>query len=226
MNYSLIKDFSHWKIREYALLFALLVIQTIAYMVSPTNIFSLFGTLCGATCVVLIAKGKISNYLFGFISSVIIFALAIQAKVYAEMPLQIFYIIVDIVSVIVWFKASSDHTGEVKKARALHGIERTYPVFLWAFFSLVAFYIVYFLGDSQPILDAATFGMGATAMILLLYRFRENFVIWFLTNLLSIVLWFKAGLSTANYTVFVMYVLYLLNSINGIYLWYRKNGIN
>lgn len=87
MNYSLIKDFSHWKVGEYAVLVSLLIIQIVAFTISPTSYVALFGALCGATCVVLTAKAKVSNYLFGFISSIIILLTAFQARVFAEMPL-------------------------------------------------------------------------------------------------------------------------------------------
>lgn len=220
VDYSMTRDFSGWKLKEYALLAILIIVQLLAFTIHPTSYIALFGAICGAVCVVLVAKGKVTNYLFGAISSVIILVMALQARVYAEMPLQVFYIIVDIISVIVWFRASTDHTGSVKKANKFTSFKLLIPVFLWIFLADAAYLIISMLGDAQPLLDACTAGMGATAMILLLFRYRENFIFWFITNLLSIVLWFKAGQYTpAGFVFFILYCCYFANSIMGTFLW-------
>lgn len=130
--------------------------------------------------------------------------------------------IVDIISVIVWFRASGDNSGTVRKVRKLTGFELLYPVALWAVLSSAAYFIISVLGDAQPLLDAATAGMGATAMILLLFRFRENFMVWIVANLLSIILWFKAGQYTGvGFVFFIMYLMYFINSVMGNFLWFK-----
>jgi nicotinamide mononucleotide transporter len=201
-----------------------LVVQIIAFTLSPTNFITLLGGLCGATCVVLIAKGKAINYYFGFVSSVIILASALQAKVFAEIPLQIFFMVVDVVSLYVWYKASPLTRGSVKKARYLDKNSFLYVILLLFGFYLLSNGIITLLGDPQPIIDAATFSIGATAMILLLFQFRENFWFWMLSNIFSIILWFKAGQYTGgNYALFVMYILYFCNSLYGTINWFKMS---
>jgi nicotinamide mononucleotide transporter len=201
-----------------------LVVQIIAFTLSPTNFITLLGGLCGATCVVLIAKGKVINYYFGFVSSIIILASALQAKVFAEIPLQIFFMVVDIVSLYVWYKVSPLTRGSVKKARSLNRKNILSVVFLLLGFFLAANGVITLLGDPQPIIDAVTFSIGATAMILLLFQFRENFWFWMLANICSIILWFKAGQYIGgNYALFVMYILYFCNSLYGTINWFKMS---
>ena len=64
-------DFKGWETK--LLVLALMVgVQLIAFAINPSNWITLVGGLAGIICVNLIAQGKVSNYIFGLISAVII----------------------------------------------------------------------------------------------------------------------------------------------------------
>lgn len=52
------------------------------------ELITLVGGLAGIICVNLIAQGKVSNYIFGLISAVIIGYFGLVTRVYAEVLLQ------------------------------------------------------------------------------------------------------------------------------------------
>ena len=67
----------------------------------------------------LIAQGKVSNYIFGLISAVIIGYFGLVTRVYAEVLLQSFYIIMDITGLYAWLRASEDGSGQVTEVKVL-----------------------------------------------------------------------------------------------------------
>lgn len=78
-------------------------------------------------------------------------------------------------------------------------------------------------GSSQPILDGITAFLPIAGTILLVTRFREQWLVWIPYNLLEVVMWFGAmSIAPEVLSIFVMRVVFLLNSILGAYLWYKE----
>ena len=77
----------------------------------------------------------------------------------------------------------------------------------------------------QVFSDAARTTFNIAGQVLLSLAFYEQWYLWILVNIASIVLWGSTMLSGAasSYTVvmFIKYCFYLLNSINGLRIWYR-----
>lgn len=99
----LVNDFKGWETRSYLFLALMVGVQLIAFAINPSNWITLVGGLAGIICVNLIAQGKVSNYIFGLISAVIIGYFGLVTRVYAEVLLQSFYIIMDITGLYAWF---------------------------------------------------------------------------------------------------------------------------
>src|SRR5574344_405348 len=53
----------------------------------------LFTSWTGIVCVIMVAEGRASNYFFGFLNSVIYFALSYQNMFYGEVMTAIFFIV-------------------------------------------------------------------------------------------------------------------------------------
>ncbi len=108
----LVNDFKGWETRSYLFLALMVGVQLIAFAINPSNWITLVGGLAGIICVNLIAQGKVSNYIFGLISAVIIGYFGLVTRVYAEVLLQSFYIIMDITGLYAWLRASEDGSGQ------------------------------------------------------------------------------------------------------------------
>jgi nicotinamide mononucleotide transporter len=81
------------------------------------------------------------------------------------------------------------------------------------------------INRTQVFADAArtTFNIGG--QVLMALAFYEQWYLWILVNVASIILWGSTMLSSAasSYTVvmFVKYCFYLVNSFNGLRIWYN-----
>lgn len=66
-------------------------------------------------------------------------------------------------------------------------------LFTWLLIGVAAYILLGFVNDAQQTLDAITFSVSATGMLLMIKRYQSQFVFWLLGNIFSILLWFRAG---------------------------------
>ena len=218
----LVNDFKGWETRSYLFLALMVGVQLSAFAINPSNWITLVGGLAGIICVNLIAQGKVSNYIFGLISAVIIGYFGLVTRVYAEVLLQSFYIIMDITGLYAWLRASEDGSGQVTEVKVLKGIQWLYAFFTWLLIGVAAYILLGFVNDAQQTLDAITFSVSATGMLLMIKRYQSQFVFWLLGNIFSILLWFRVGTHAGgDYAIFVMYCMYTFNSIFGMFNWLK-----
>lgn len=82
---------------------------------------------------------------------------------------------------------------------------------------------LHYIGSALPALDGVTVVISLVAQILMLLRYREQWVLWVLVNLLTIslwaVMWLKHG--ETSLPLLLMYCMYLCNSIYGYVNWTR-----
>ena len=90
--------------------------------------------------------------------------------------------------------------------------------------SIVAFgFFLQYLGGKSVWIDSATNVLSITAQILMLKRFAEQWLLWISVNVLSIVLWISALVSTGgnDISMLVMWTAFLVNSIYGYLNWVK-----
>ena len=81
-------------------------------------------------------------------------------------------------------------------------------------------------GDPQPFKDSATTVLSIVAQALMSLAFMEQWILWILTNAISIVMWaVLAAKGGAHAEVMViMWSFYLLNSLNGFRIWRKLSA--
>ena len=113
--------------------------------------------------------------------------------------------------------------GVQVKARRLDVLQRIYLALgCFAAVTLVGFVLKY-LGDPQPFKDSATTVLSIVAQALMALAFMEQWALWIITNVISVVMWgvcVVRGEAHAGVMV-IMWVFYLLNSINGLRVWLK-----
>jgi nicotinamide mononucleotide transporter len=69
-------------------------------------------------------------------------------------------------------------------------------------------------------LDTITTTIGIIAQIMLILRFREQWILWFILDVLCVVLWAIDG----NWCLSMQYVFWIINCIYGFICWNPKNN--
>lgn len=173
---------------------------------------------CGIINVVLGGKGKLSNYLFGFIHCSLMIYITLISRLYADMGVTIYNFVMQFVGFFTWAKNMNKETHEVMK---IHASNKTRIVSLIAIVVgtvAVGFIMKRFTDDLAPFADAAKAVMQIIAMILMVKMFSEQWWLWIAINCISIFMYIKAG----NFPITMMYIVYLVNSVIMCVRWEKE----
>lgn len=214
--------FSDWTIFEKCWLALSVVIMVTMSVLSKDQPLALLSGLAGIISVVLCAKGKILNYAFGLIQAVTYVFICFQAHIYGEVMYNIFMVPMITIGFLTWNKHMSDDHEEVQ-ARNL--TLRGWVILLLCMVVSVTGYciILKLLHGNFVLVDATSTVLSVIATILMITRFSEQWLVWILVNVASVILWLMALESSdpGGVTLVVMWSAYLFNSIYGYVNWRR-----
>lgn len=187
--------------------------------------------IAGVLCVVLVAKGSIWNYLFGIINVSMYAYISYKADLYGDAALNaLYYVPMQFVGWWQWRKrgaamsqAEAGDRGVQVKARRFTWEQRLMLGLGCAAAVIVGGYVLKYFGDPQPFKDSATTVLSIVAQALMALAFMEQWALWIVTNIISGIMWcicVARGDAHAGVMV-IMWVFYLLNSLNGLRVWLR-----
>jgi nicotinamide mononucleotide transporter len=187
--------------------------------------------IAGVLCVVLVAKGSIWNYLFGIINVSMYAYISYKADLYGDAALNaLYYVPMQFVGWWQWRKrgaamsqAEAGDRGVQVKARRFTWEQRLMLGLGCAAAVIVGGYVLKYFGDPQPFKDSATTVLSIVAQALMALAFMEQWALWIVTNIISVIMWcicVARGDAHAGVMV-IMWVFYLLNSLNGLRVWLR-----
>lgn len=187
--------------------------------------------IAGVLCVVLVAKGSIWNYLFGIVNVSLYAYISYKAALYGDAALNaLYYVPMQFIGWWQWRKRgaalSSDEAsdeGVQVKARRFTWRQRVILALGCAAAVVAGGFILRHFGDPQPFKDSTTTVLSIVAQALMALAFMEQWALWIITNVVSVVMWcicVSRGEAHAAVMV-IMWVFYLLNSINGLRVWLR-----
>ena len=187
--------------------------------------------IAGVLCVVLVAKGNIWNYLFGIINVSMYAYISYKAALYGDAALNaLYYVPMQFIGWWQWRKrgaavseAEAGGAGVQVKARRFSWRQRVILAVGCAIGVIAVGYVLKHFGDPQPFKDSATTVLSIVAQALMALAFMEQWALWIITNVISVAMWsicVVRGEAHAAVMV-IMWVFYLLNSLNGFRVWLK-----
>ncbi|TCD10276.1 nicotinamide riboside transporter PnuC [Pedobacter frigidisoli] len=157
-----------------------------------TSIIEWFAVGFGVSEVLLAKKNNIWLYPTGIISILLSMFLLLNVKLYAEMLLSIYYLVMSVYGWVIWKKRKLDAENQVSWST---NNELTIAVLI----SVVGFFVFYFVlrnhTDSDvPLLDAFVSSTAWAGMWLLAKRKIENWILLNVSNIVAIPLLFHKKL--------------------------------
>lgn len=208
---------------EKLFLVSMLMLQIIVYVFTPDTVIGIISGISGVISVVLCAKGKISFYFVGFVQTISYLYLAWTNSFYGEVIENVFYLVTMIWGIFIWKKnmtKNADGTSDVRAKKFNWWKWLTSIVGTIALTVLVGMWLDS-IGSNQAYLDAATNVMAIFAQLLMIWRYREQWIWWIVIDLICIVMWFNVG----NWTMVAMYIAWTINAVYGWYNWSKLNKI-
>ena len=207
------------------------IVSNVVYSLLTGNV-DVVGSVAGVAgvlCVVLVAKGSIWNYVFGIVNVSLYAYISYKASLYGDAGLNaLYYFPMQFIGWWQWRKRgaamSQDEAGEQSvqvKARRFSWKQRALLFAGCAVAVVAGGFMLKYIGDPQPFKDSTTTVLSIIAQALMALAFMEQWVLWIITNIVSVVMWcvcVARGDAHAGVMV-IMWVFYLMNSVNGLRVW-------
>ena len=209
------------------------IVSNIIYSVltGEIDLIGSVAAVAGVLCVVLVAKGSIWNYLFGLVNVSLYAYISYEASLYGDTGLNaLYYLPMQFIGWWQWRKrgaavseAEADGRGVQVNARRFNVSQRILLASGCTVAVVATGFLLQYLGDPQPFKDSTTTVLSIVAQALMALAFMEQWVLWIITNIVSVVMWVVCvARGEAHAAVMViMWSFYLLNSINGLRVWLR-----
>lgn len=169
--------------------------------------------IAGVISVVLCSQKKYSFYFWSILQLVTIMIISYQTDLYGKLLENAFYLITLFVGMSIWKENTTDNTTQVRTMDLVDYV--IFGCLFLPFATVLSYSIVSQYNTEQITLDTITTIIGIIAQIMLILRFREQWILWFILDVLCIALWAKDG----NWCLMVQYIFWTINCVYGYFCW-------
>ena len=185
-----------------------------------TNWIEIVGAILSLIYLYLSIRQKVSLWFFGIISSVFYIVVFFESKLYADLSLQVYYVVISIYGWMNWNRGKESTGKELPPTRMSKR--------LWVNLTFVtamiyfAYYLVLtnFTDSVVPKADSLVGALSIVGTWLLARKYIENWLIWIVADGLCVGLYAYKGL----YPTVILFVIYTAMSVDG-YLQWRKTVV-
>lgn len=190
-----------------------------SYFAGPLGMVELLATIFSATCVYLAVQHNQWTWFWGALGVILFGYLFFQFGLYSDAGLQIlFYLPMQLVGFLMWRRAALESNNtQVVRAMSAGFIVLTVLAIL-GLSGVNGYLMATYTDASFPYVDALTTWMSVAAQLLMIAKFRENWVIWVSMDVIAIYVYFAKGLIVTS----GLYVVFLVLATMGGIAWYKQ----
>ena len=184
------------------------------------TVVNFISAVCGVICIFFTAKANISNFAFATVNTIVYAIYLVYWHIWGTAALEIlFYIPMNFISWYLWAKHRDRELTQKTKTKKLN----MWQNLVCAAVIIVAAYFYHIilvrLGGEVAWFDAFTLSIGIIATILELFRFREQYVWWIVTDVISV------GMYIAHFDAVYLTKrsIYLIMAVIGLTNWAKLN---
>ena len=210
------------KFFDYGFMTLGILIQCVTYAFMPHDTWlSLLSGCLGVCSVCLSAQGNILTFVFGFAQVITYTYLCYTQRFYGMIAINAYYFITMIYGVYAWRKRLKTAQGGDESSHLVTPRNLSLRIILLITAAtlllscLTGWGLAAWTDDSQPYLDAFTTIPALVGQVLLILVYREHWYIWLAVDMLSVVLWLRAG----DYCMAAQYLFWCANCLYGLRRW-------
>jgi len=184
----------------------------------------LIASISGVICVVLVAKGHITNYIFGLIQVSLYVYISWESKLWGSVMLNgLYYVPMQFIGFFSWKKHLSSGSDTQVQSRRLSPLTCFYAGLGTLFATLIYGYILKSMQGQTTYLDAASTLLSVIAMILMARAYAEQWALWICVNVINIIIWSFAVYRHEPHAIIMvmMWSVYLINAVYGLVRWMK-----
>lgn len=171
--------------------------------------------ISGIFCVVLCAKGKKGQYIWGLANILGYIVIALINKYYGEVMLNaLYYLPSQFIGYYLWNKHENKNTKKVEGKKLNLG--KSLLLLLVTGASIVGYKLFLdYLGGTHALLDSASTMISIIANTLMILRYREQWLLWIIIDIITVIMWALVK----DYIMVTMWSVYLINAFYGYINW-------
>lgn len=184
------------------------------------TVVNFISAVCGVICIFFTAKANISNFAFATVNTIVYAIYLVYWHIWGTAALEIlFYIPMNFISWYFWAKHRDREITHKTKAKKLKIWQNVLCAVIVVASACVYHMVLVKVGGEVAWFDAFTLSIGIIATILELFRYREQYVWWIITDIVSV------GMYIAH--VDAVYLtkrsIYLIMAVIGLINWAKLN---
>lgn len=200
------------------------------------NLIEIFGAAAGILYVVLEIRQSLWLWPVGIVTSAAYIAVFFSARLYADMSLQVYYVVISILGWYWWIAGKRKVTDEqvenvlqsdtgaenAKGKMPVTGISMKLAgvllIILVVIYSVIYIVLSRFTDSPVPLWDSLITSFSIIATWMLARKIYEHWYLWIVVNCVSVLLCFTRGL----YPTAVLYFVYGIMSVAGLVEWKKS----
>lgn len=179
------------------------------------------GAVIGLAYLFFEYRASIWTWVFGVLMPIVYVYLFFRNGLYANMSINIYYIVASVYGFVMWRRASGQQSDET----IIESCPRRYwlaILLVLALLTAALYFVLSLLHESQyPLLDALSTALSIVMMYMLSRRWYQQWLLCIATEPIMIAL----GVMTGMYATAVMYSVYMVVAVMGYFKWRRKYNI-
>ena len=220
------KSFAELKWYEYLMGAVMILIAARAMVIAFTEgssdgnpawltIINFISAVCGVLCIFFCARASISNFVFATVNTLVYSVYLIYWHIWGTAALEIlFYIPMNFISWAYWVKHRDEVLTHKTKAKKLTAVQNLFCTAAVIGSAVIYHWILVRVGGEVAWFDAFTLSIGIVATVLELLRYREQYVWWIITDIVTVGMYiahFDAVYLTKRSIYLIMAVIGLVN---------------
>lgn len=197
-------------------------------------LLEVFGFVTGLIYLLLEIRQKKIMWVVGAVSGAAYIIIFMKQQLFANMSIQVYYLLVSIYGWLAWTRIKRRSKGEVERRDKETNVEEMkekicykradMTTLVWSFvlFLVLSVALYAFLKiideDPMPLLDSATFSLSIIATWWLSRCIIDQWIVWVFTDVAIAVICFHSGLVLSG----ILYILYSIFAVYGYYYWKRE----
>jgi nicotinamide mononucleotide transporter len=193
------------------------LIETVSTWLHEQSLLETIGVITGILCVYLAAKNNIWNWPIAIVSVGIYIVIFLEAKLYADTGLQVYFLAMNMYGWWFWSRKSADapkvHVKRISKTEILLSL-----LGIAVFTALIGFFLYNKTDAAFPFIDSFCTACSLVAQMFLARKVVENWLIWIFVDIIYVGVYLAKGLHlTAG-----MYALYIYIALLGYLAWRKE----
>lgn len=216
----------NWSLFEKGLLIIATILILGLSLYWGDSVIGIISSVTGIICVILTAKGSIKSYYFGLINVSLYCFISYQQSFYGEVMLNgLYYIPMQFIGYLAWSKHLTN-TGYVQSQRLSN--QQRILITVGSVVAIVAYGIfLKQLGGNLAYIDSTSTILSIVAMYLGVKRYMEQWALWIIVNVVSIIMWGVAlTQGSTDIATLLMWVAYLVNAVYGYVKWNKESKVS